>query len=280
MKFITLCLLWSSLAFATPAPSDLLENVALAATFSGNAMTIRLKTATGSDPSAADPVRIAYRSPTSSLGTFLVRKVVSAVSTVVSSGSTGGCVNAFECPVYVYALDNAGVTELAWSRTYFLDELQTTVAEGGAGAADNSLVLYSTTLRSAKAVRLIGILFLTEATAGTWVTTPSKIRLTNLKVELIRTEFATITAGGVVTEGNNSDWISGNCGVGGSTLTCSFTANTWGSAPVCVGNQTSSVLLNGINISTLNTATLTFNMAQAGGNSASNTNWICTGPRP
>ena len=69
--------------------------------------------------------------------------------------------------IYVYAIDNAGTVELAVSST-LLDQgsLQTTTAEGGAGAADSRFVLYSTTARSNVPIRLIGRIKSSQATAG------------------------------------------------------------------------------------------------------------------
>lgn len=199
---LSLLLLFSSTAFAI-AP-DYLDNVGLATSFSGNAMTIRLKTARGNDPSGADPVTLAFRSSTSASGTFLTRKVTSAVSTVVSSGSTGGCAASVECEYYVYALDNAGTIELAWSTSYWSEELQSTTAEGGAGAADTTTVLYSTTARSAKAVRLLGVIYVTQTTPGTHVTSPSKIRLMPFGIEL-----GERFVGGIIISGGGSNTTTG-----------------------------------------------------------------------
>jgi len=54
--------------------------------------------------------------------------------------------------------------------------LITTTAEGGAGGADSSTVIYSTTARTNVAYRVLGIIRSTQATAGTWATAPSLIQ--------------------------------------------------------------------------------------------------------
>jgi len=54
--------------------------------------------------------------------------------------------------------------------------LTTTVAEGGAGAADSAQVFYSTTLRAAQAIAIVGYIESTQATAGTWATSPSLVQ--------------------------------------------------------------------------------------------------------
>lgn len=80
---------------------------------------------------------------------------------------------------YIYAIDNAGTLELAVAGSPLVDcgTVVTTTAEGGAGAADSKSVLYSTTARSNVPCRLIGRVKSTQATAGTWATSPSEVSL-------------------------------------------------------------------------------------------------------
>jgi hypothetical protein len=158
------------------SPQDLL-NLGLAASVSGNALTISLKQLDGSSaPSSSAPVRIGFRGTTAANGDSSLVSATAATSLVISSGSTLGFTSALEGKIYVYALNNGGTIELAASGSPW-DEgsLQSTTAEGGAGAADSGNVLYSTTARTSKAIRLIGVIKATEATAGTWATAPSDI---------------------------------------------------------------------------------------------------------
>ena len=182
---------WSTLDFGSVADSSItpsklsssatntILNSGLAASVGSSALTVALKDATGSDPSASSPVKIPFRSATATTGTPVLRSVAGALSVVVSSGSTLGSTDADPNWVYVYAIDNAGTVELAVSGSRFIDEgsLVTTTAEGGAGAADDKNTLYSTTARSNVAVRLLGRVKSTQATAGTWATSPSEISL-------------------------------------------------------------------------------------------------------
>jgi hypothetical protein len=162
-----------------------LWNVGLAASVSGNALTIALKQKNGTTDPASDKgrVRIGFRSSTVTDGASTSVDAVAATNTVISSGSTAGFKSASEGIIYVYAINNAGAIELAWSSGAYFNEskLQSTTAEGGAGAADGLGILYSTTARSNVAIRLIGYLLLTEATAGTWATGPSVVFAGNLK---------------------------------------------------------------------------------------------------
>lgn len=158
--------------------ADDIQNLSLAASVGSSALTIALKDASGADATATSPVRITFRSATAATGTVTQRSVTAALSTVISSGSTAGHFSNLGSGSYlfIYALDNAGTVELAWSSKVFADgSVQTTTAEGGAGAADSSTTLYSTTARSNVPIRLIGRMLSPQTTAGTWAAVPTEI---------------------------------------------------------------------------------------------------------
>lgn len=156
-----------------------LDNLAIAASVAANAMTIAIKTKAGSDATGGDYISVGFRSSTATSGVFVTRTITSSLSTVISSGSTAGSTSGMANWVYVYLIDNAGTVEVAWSGTKMADEgsLVSTTAEGGAGAADSKTTLYSTTARSNVACRLVGRIKSTQATAGTWASSPSEISL-------------------------------------------------------------------------------------------------------
>ena len=128
-----------------------------------------------------NPCALDFRATPLTSGTVNTRTVGSAISVVVSSGSTLGTVSAQQSRIVVLALDNAGTIELAVvniSGGNNLDEttLISTTAEGGAGAADSANVVYSTTARTSLPYRVVGYVESTQATAGTWATAPSTIQ--------------------------------------------------------------------------------------------------------
>jgi hypothetical protein len=128
-----------------------------------------------------NPCALDFRATPLTSGTVNTRTVGSAISVVVSSGSTLGTVSAQQSRIVVIALDNAGTIELAVvniSGGNNLDEttLISTTAEGGAGAADSATVVYSTTARTSLPFRVVGYIESTQATAGTWATAPSTIQ--------------------------------------------------------------------------------------------------------
>lgn len=160
-----------------------MNNGQLVASVGGNALTIALKTKAGTDATATDPIYIIFRSATITSGEYFVRQVTSALSISVSSGSTLGTTSAVLSQIDVLAIDNAGAVELAVvndnGATLDGQSLISTTAEGGAGAADSVNTIYSATARSNVPYRYIGYVQSTQATAGTWATSPSKIQLAN-----------------------------------------------------------------------------------------------------
>jgi hypothetical protein len=142
----------------------------ITATVAANALTVTL-----------NPTTLEFRSATLTSGTVVSRTIASAISVVVSSGSTLGTVSATQSRIVVLALDNAGTVELAIVNIAGGTDLTetgliSTTAEGGAGAADSASVVYSTTARTNVAYRVVGYVESTQATAGTWATTPSTIQ--------------------------------------------------------------------------------------------------------
>jgi hypothetical protein len=142
----------------------------LSASVAANALTITL-----------NPCALSFRSTTLSSGAVTAVNLAAAISLTISSGSTLGTVNAQQSRIVVLAINNAGTIELAAVNIAGGNDLSetgliTTTAEGGAGGADTSNVVYSTTARTGVAYRVIGYIESTQATAGTWATAPSTIQ--------------------------------------------------------------------------------------------------------
>lgn len=162
---------------AYTSPSDS-QSYTIACSVAASALTISLKNSAGNDPTGPAPVPISFRNTTLATGDYEVVQAIAATSLVISSGSTLGQTSGAAATIFVYAINNAGTIELAASGTPFDEKVtQTTTAEGGAGAADSATVLYSTTARTSKAIRLIAILYNTQTTAGTWAAVPTQINL-------------------------------------------------------------------------------------------------------
>lgn len=175
--------------------ADFLLNLSLAASVGSSALTIAVKDKAGSDPSAGSPVRVGFRNATSATGTYTQVSITSALSMTVSSGSTLGHASGVAQYIYVYLINNAGAAELAVSSIIF-DEgsVVSTTAEGGAGAADSIRTMYSTSARSNVPCRLVGRILSTQATAGTWASSPTEIAVGKFHNQVIHANYTTNTA--------------------------------------------------------------------------------------
>jgi hypothetical protein len=141
----------------------------ISASVGANALTI-----------SASNLTIDFRSATLTSGTVTTINGTPA-NLVISSGSTLGTINATQSRILIIAMNNAGTIELAAVNASGGNNLTetgviSTTAEGGAGAADSASVIYSTTSRSNLSYRVIGYVESTQATAGTWATTPSTLQ--------------------------------------------------------------------------------------------------------
>lgn len=173
----------SAASSTTTTVPGLLENVGLAVTMAANAVTIALKGADGNDPSATNLVGVSFRNATITTGTASKVQASAAISTVISSGSTGGTVSATAGRIWIGAILTGGAIELAWFNARSgvsiapINEggLISTTAEGGAGGADSAQTWYSTTARANVPVTILGYFDATEATAGTWATAASAV---------------------------------------------------------------------------------------------------------
>ena len=161
-----------------PAAGAYIINGKISRSVAGSALTLAVKTLGDADPSTSSPVYILMPTAASNVldGGYVGRQITGALSMTVSSGSTLGHSNATAAPVFIYLLDNAGTIELAASAKFFGGaSVQTTTAEGGAGAADSRTVLYSTTLRSNVVVACLQSWESTQTTAGTWAATTGQV---------------------------------------------------------------------------------------------------------
>jgi len=142
------------------------------------ALIIELVGKDGADPSVGNPVKVGFRNVTATNGTYVQRTVTNGLSVVISAGSTLGQADGVTHTLKTYLIDNAGTVELGVSQSLFDENtVQSSTAEGGAGAADANGIIYSMEAHTNKAIRLIGRITNSQATAGTWVSTPSELSL-------------------------------------------------------------------------------------------------------
>lgn len=162
-----------------------LQNYSLAASVGSSALTITLSGYDGTSLSSTNKAQFAFRSATAGNGTYSIVSATADLTLTISSGSTLGTTSGVPARFWIVIFNDAGTLRLGAincstaSAIYPLsdDTLASSTAEGGAGAADSAGVIYTGTAVTSKAMRVIGYVEHTQATAGTYATTPSKVQL-------------------------------------------------------------------------------------------------------
>lgn len=169
------------LAWTGPSNFDIL-NGSLTATVAANALTVALKGLDGNDPSDTNPVFISFRSATASVGTPTIIKVAAATSIVVPSTATLGTSNGVAARIWIVGFNDAGTFRMGVVNTLsgvnIMPLRDNILASSTLTPANSAQVIYTTGAAvTAKAMRLLGYIEATEATAGTWATAPSVVQL-------------------------------------------------------------------------------------------------------
>lgn len=182
----------TSWATPTSAPDQSYElsNLGLAASVSASALTITLTDKSGAAPSGSSIVKMGFRNSTAATGDYTIASVSSSVSLVISSGSTLGHRSGVAEYIYVYAFYTSTntVALAALTEPIMFDQgtVQSSTAEGGAGAADSRIVAYSTAAQTSRPVRLIGRMTSNQTTAGTYASVPTEISLNPFETSPLR----------------------------------------------------------------------------------------------
>ncbi|MBV4553054.1 hypothetical protein HU742_018065 [Pseudomonas sp. SWRI102] len=135
---------------------------------SGNALTVTLT-----------PTTVDFRSPTGSNGAVNSRTLTANTSLIVPAGATLGTVSGVLSTIVIVAIDNGGAVELAvinQAGGVTLDEtalINTTAISAGATSATT---FYSQNARVGVPYRVVGMVQSTQAAAGTWSATPTKVQ--------------------------------------------------------------------------------------------------------
>jgi hypothetical protein len=170
-------------------------NGTLTESHSAGAVTYAIKTLTGADPSVSDPVLVILRNGTLASGDFSMMTLTAAASVTVSSGSSLGTSNGAAFKVWLVGFNDAGTFRMGVvnaldgaSAVAVLtpDQLASSTAEGGAGAADSALVFYTGTAVASKPYAVLGYADYPsgQAAAGTWATAPTTLQLYHAAVPL------------------------------------------------------------------------------------------------
>lgn len=187
-----------------PDQSRDILNLAVTTSLAASAATISLRTKAGNAPSPSDPCKIGFVDTTVNTG-FAKVSAIAATSITIPSGASLGHQNGTDNYLYVWAINNAGTVELAVSGAYVFENQSVQSTTAITAGSTSPHVLYSTSARSSKSIRLICRIKSNQATAGTWVTTFSEVQIEPIRIwpliAVISDQKANSTAGGTFTSG-------------------------------------------------------------------------------
>lgn len=163
-------------------------NGTLVESHSGGAATFAIKTLAGADPSVGDPVQVLLRDATLATGDYTMMTLSSAVSLVVSSGSSLGTANSAAFRLWLVGFNDAGtfrlgvINALVGVNALLMltpDQLASSTAEGGAGNADSSQIFYTGAAVASKPYAVLGFADYPAglSAAGTWSASPTTLQL-------------------------------------------------------------------------------------------------------
>ena len=159
------------------------------------ALTIAIKTSANSDPSSSDPVLVIFRDQALATGGYTMLQITAATSLVISSGSSMGATNSTAFRLWIVGFNDAGTFRLGaincgvgitGQALLAQDALQSSTAEGGAGAADNLATFYTGTAVTSKPIAVLGYFDYPAglASVGAWGTSPTTIQLYHSGISL------------------------------------------------------------------------------------------------
>jgi hypothetical protein len=238
-------------------------NLQLSAAVAGNNLTVTVLGVNGSNPSAANPVLVNFRSTTLNNGSngIVYGQLKSALSMQVTSGNTMGCTTGIVCRLWVTLICQTessgnctsillGVSNQSTTTQIFPlaeDVLQNT-GSGGSGGPAAGTIQTSIGGLTGVAIRIAGYVEVTWHSGTGWDTTPSKVQVFGPGVhkpgEVVQMVFAqtgtnasagstfaasNVAVGITPTSGINiiEVSLSGNCNTGpGATMTVTVRRGT------------------------------------------------------
>jgi hypothetical protein len=145
-----------------------ISSISIEASVASNSLTIKL-----------NPCTISFRSTTLTDGSPVTIAINSQISLTVPSGATLGTINNAESNIYVLAINNAGIIELAVVCSpsgEWLDEMELISTTAINTSSDSLGVIYSASERIDVAYRVVGLLRSIQTTAGVWSTAPKLVQ--------------------------------------------------------------------------------------------------------
>jgi len=131
-------------ALASSTMGSSMINGTLVPSVGSNALTIAVKTLAGTDPTAADPVYMLFRSNDLTIGSYVIRTITSALSLTINSGATLGTSDGVAFRTWIIAIDTGSTVRLGISNRrvtggispFPLHEVSATLISSGADSSD------------------------------------------------------------------------------------------------------------------------------------------------
>jgi hypothetical protein len=158
---------WLEIQRKAEAPPPQIRSVA--ASLNASAMTV----------SIIAPMVIDFRAVTPTSGGTNVRRITSNLSLTIPSGATLGTTSGVQSTIVLVAIDVAGTVELAVVNrdgNASFTETGTINTTAISSSSTGISTFYSQTARSGVAYRVMGYVESTQASAGVWATTPTKVQ--------------------------------------------------------------------------------------------------------
>jgi hypothetical protein len=181
------------LQYLPPEAGYTLLNGYLDWSVAGNVLTVAVKTWAGTDPSATDPVYIAFRSATPGTGSLTLRKLTAATSIAINITATLGTSNSEAFRLWAVAFDDGGTVRLglincrSGTNVFPLAGWGIDSSTQESDASDSAHVFYTDGAAvAAKAYATLGYATWETglATAGTWSAAPTRVQLFGPSVPL------------------------------------------------------------------------------------------------
>jgi hypothetical protein len=213
-----------------PEPFSI-QNCSLAASVASNLLTVAIKDAAGSDPTASSPCRIPFRSATATTGSTSYVSVAAATSiSTNATGATLGSASNTAFRFWVVAMNNSGTVVPALfnasttSQCFPINEsvAQSSTAISGSATAAGTYYTPNGTTVTSKAIRILGYVEYNSTglvTAGTYASAPNFIQNYGAGIKLPCEVVQSVQG----TQTNNPTTRTGSTAFVASTLTASIT---------------------------------------------------------
>lgn len=153
-------------------------NGTLTASVAANALTIAVKTQSGVNPSALNPVYAVFRDLSATTGLYSVIALTSALSITVPNGASLGQTSGAPQYVWIYLINDAGVIDLGVSGVdVFFNETPNSATLISAAATSGSVLYSGAAHVGAKPTVIVGRILITEPAAGVWSLSPTALHL-------------------------------------------------------------------------------------------------------